>query len=107
MDMTTIDVTDAPHATVGDEVTLLDTDPFSPASVYELAKHADTIPYEIFARIGPRVRRVAIDPVEETDSIDSNDQTADGPVSKKRTPTEGVPLALFGCRHTLSSFDSP
>jgi alanine racemase len=66
MDMTTIDVTAADHATVGDEVTLLESDPLSPASVYELAKAADTIPYEIFARIGPRVRRVAIDPADES-----------------------------------------
>ena len=59
---------------------VLDSDPLSPASVYELAKHAETIPYEIFARIGSRVRRVAVDPVEETDPIDLHDQTADGPV---------------------------
>src|SRR5262249_62246586 len=51
MDMTTIDVSAAPHANVGDEVTLLDSDPLSPASVYELAKHAETIPYETFAPI--------------------------------------------------------
>lgn len=77
MDMTTIDVTNVPNATVGDEVTLLDSDPLSPASVYELAKHADTIPYEIFARIGPRVRRVAIDPANDVDTADVNDQDAD------------------------------
>src|SRR5262249_2299079 len=80
MDMTTIDVTAAAHATVGDEVTLLDSDPLSPASVYELAKHAQTIPYEIFARIGSRVRRVAIDPVEDIDSITAQDQAADDPI---------------------------
>lgn len=80
MDMTTIDVTAAAHATVGDEVTLLDSDPLSPTSVYELAKHAQTIPYEIFARIGSRVRRVAVDPVEETDPIDLQDESANDPV---------------------------
>jgi len=80
MDMTTIDVSAAPHATVGDEVTLLDNDPLSPASVYELAKHSDTIPYEIFARIGTRVRRVAVDPADDVLSIDAEDQTADDPV---------------------------
>src|SRR3712207_8273121 len=41
---------------MGDEVTLLDSDPLSPASAYQLARWADTIPYEIFSRIGPRVR---------------------------------------------------
>jgi alanine racemase len=80
MDMTTIDVSAAAHATVGDEVTLLDNDPLSPASVYELAKHAETIPYEIFARIGPRVRRVAIDPADDVAAIDVGGQTADDPV---------------------------
>ena len=36
--------------------------------------------YEIFARIGPRVRRVAIDPADNTNAIDVHDQTADDPV---------------------------
>jgi alanine racemase len=58
MDVTAIDLTDVPSATLGDEVTILDNDPLSPASVYELARLADTIPYEIFCRIGPRIRRV-------------------------------------------------
>ena len=64
MDLTTIDLTSAPHATLGDEVTVLDDDPLSPASAYALAHLADTIPYELFTRIGPRVRRVAVEPEE-------------------------------------------
>jgi alanine racemase len=62
MDFTTIDLTNAPHAIIGDEVTVLDDDPLSPASVYELARLADTIPYELFTRIGARVRRVGVQP---------------------------------------------
>ena len=62
MDLTTVDLADVPHAAVGDEVTLLDPDPLSPASVYKLARLADTIPYEVLCRIGPRVRRVAVEP---------------------------------------------
>jgi alanine racemase len=62
MDMTTIDLGDSPQAQIGDEVTLLDNDPLSPVSVYALAKWADTIPYEIFCRIGARVQRVAVAP---------------------------------------------
>jgi len=62
MDLTTIDLGDHPSACVGDEVTLLDSDPLSPASVYELARWAETIPYEVFCRIGQRVRRVAVEP---------------------------------------------
>jgi alanine racemase len=62
MDLTTVDLTDVPQAVVGDEVTLLDSDPLSPASVYALARWAETIPYEVFCRIGQRVRRVAVEP---------------------------------------------
>lgn len=62
MDLTTIDLGDVSQAQVGDEVTLLDNDPLSPVSVYALAKWADTIPYEVFCRIGPRVQRVAVAP---------------------------------------------
>src|SRR5215213_2059652 len=51
-------------AAVVEEVTLLDNDPLSPASVYHLAKWAETIPYEILSRIGPRVKRVAADTEE-------------------------------------------
>jgi alanine racemase len=68
MDLTTVDLGDVPHAAVGDEVTLLDPDPLSPASVYALAGWADTITYEVLCRIGPRVKRVAIDPEESDDA---------------------------------------
>jgi alanine racemase len=61
MDLTTIDLTDVPHSGIGDEVVLLDSDPLSPVSVYQLARWAETIPYEIFCGIGPRVHRVAVD----------------------------------------------
>lgn len=65
MDMTTIDLTDHPHAAPGDEVTVLDDDPLSPCSVYALAKLAETIPYEIFCRIGTRSPRIAVDPSDD------------------------------------------
>jgi len=64
MDLTTIDLGNAPQAVVGDEVTILDSDPLSPASVYEVARLAETIPYEITAGIGQRIHRVAVE-VEE------------------------------------------
>ena len=70
MDLTTIDLTDVPHAAMGDEVTLLDSDPLSPASVYQLAKWADTIPYEIFCGIGSRVHRVPVGREEVPESAD-------------------------------------
>jgi alanine racemase len=61
MDLTTIDLTNAPHAVLGDEVIVLDSDPLSPASVYELARLAGTIPYEITSGIGQRIHRVPIE----------------------------------------------
>lgn len=64
MDMTTIDLGEISDAKVGDEVTILDNDPLSPASVYMLARWAETIPYEVVSRIGPRVKRIAINPSE-------------------------------------------
>jgi alanine racemase len=66
MDLTTIDLANVPHAVPGDEVTILDPDPLSPASVYELARLAETIPYEITCGIGPRIHRV---PVELPQSV--------------------------------------
>jgi alanine racemase len=64
MDLTVIDLHNAPQAVVGDDVTVLDDDPVSPASVYNIARIAETIPYEILCRIGTRVRRVAVDEPE-------------------------------------------
>jgi alanine racemase len=65
MDLTTIDLSRAPHAVAGDEVTILDPDPLSPASVYELARLANTIPYEITCGIGQRIHRVPVE-IEQT-----------------------------------------
>jgi alanine racemase len=64
MDLTTIDLRGVPAAVIGDEVTVLDNDPLSEASAYNLARWADTIPYEIFCRIGPRVKRIGVDPTD-------------------------------------------
>jgi alanine racemase len=62
MDMLTVDLGEVPQAQLGDDVTLLDNDPLSPVSVYALARWSDTIPYEVFCRIGRRVQRVAVAP---------------------------------------------
>jgi len=79
MDYVTIDLRAVPDAHVGDEVTVLDNDPLSPASVYELARCADTIPYEIFCRIGPRVRRVMIEPPDNEESNQWHTQDSTSP----------------------------
>ncbi|MGE5608620.1 MAG: alanine racemase C-terminal domain-containing protein [Bacillota bacterium] len=59
MDYVTVDLAGVPEAQLGDEVTILDSDPLSPASAYALAEIANTIPYEVFCHVGQRVRRVA------------------------------------------------
>jgi alanine racemase len=74
MDLTTIDLTNISQAVIGDEVTLLDSDPLSPCSAYKLAEWGQTIPYEILCKIGSRIRRVVVEPVEapradEPDSV--------------------------------------
>jgi alanine racemase len=82
MDLTTIDLTNIPQAVVGDEVTLLDTDPLSPASVYKLAEWGQTIPYEILCKIGPRVRRLAIDPAPAPPQTQADSR----PEARRRIP---------------------
>ena len=58
MDYTTIDVTDVPGVRVGDVVTLLGTDGDLSITVEDVAKDAQTIPYEITCSVGKRVTRV-------------------------------------------------
>lgn len=60
MDLVTIDLHDVPSAAIGDEVIVMDDDPLSPASAYALAETAGTIPYELFTRIGPRIKRIPV-----------------------------------------------
>ncbi len=57
MDMTLVDVTDAPHVRPGDEAILFGHTPGVP-SVAEVAALASTIPYEMLCSIGPRVKRL-------------------------------------------------
>jgi alanine racemase len=64
MDMLTIDLSSVPDAQIGDDVTLIDPNPLSPASIYPLCTIADTIAYEIFTGIGVRVKRVLKEPPE-------------------------------------------
>ena len=57
MDITVVDVTDAPGACVGDQVTLLGSDGGATVDAWEHARLEATIPYEVLCRIGARVRR--------------------------------------------------
>jgi alanine racemase len=58
MDLVTVDVTDVPEATVGDEVVLLGAQGSEQITVEELATKLDTISHEVFCAVGSRVPRI-------------------------------------------------
>jgi alanine racemase len=58
MDLVTIDVTDIPQATLGDEAVLLGKQGGDEIAVEEHAARTGTIAYEVFCRISARVPRV-------------------------------------------------
>lgn len=60
MDQTVLDVTDIPAVSPGDEVVILGTQDREMITAFDHAKAAQTIPWEVFTRIGARVLRVAI-----------------------------------------------
>ena len=62
MDQTVIDVTEIPGVTPGDEVVILGSQGESAISAYDHADAAVTIPWEVFTRIGARVRRIVVEP---------------------------------------------
>jgi alanine racemase len=60
MDLTTIDISHAPHLAPGDEVTLLGREGDSSLDAQEIARLAGTISYNILCNISARVRRVYV-----------------------------------------------
>jgi alanine racemase len=61
MDQMTVDVTDIDGVIVGDEVEVISSDPTAPNCVENLARLADTIPYEITCHLGHNMRHVLVD----------------------------------------------
>ncbi|MBN2703097.1 MAG: alanine racemase [Pontiellaceae bacterium] len=61
MDQMTVDVTDIPEVHVGDRVEIISADPLAPNSVENLARLADTIPYEITCHLGHNIRQSLVD----------------------------------------------
>ncbi len=59
MDLTTIDITDVPHAAVGDEVILWGAGGADMISVNDVARLAQTISYEMLCTVGRRVPRIS------------------------------------------------
>jgi alanine racemase len=60
MDQTVIDVTEIPLVAIGDEVVILGAQGGEAITAFDHAKVAQTIPWDIFTRIGARVPRVAV-----------------------------------------------
>ena len=60
MDLTTIDLSHAPHLVPGDEVTLLGTEGEAALDAQQIAKVAGTISYNILCNISARVRRLYV-----------------------------------------------
>jgi alanine racemase len=59
MDHSVLDVTEIPGVEIGDEVLILGTQGTETITAYDHADATETIPWEIFTRIGARVRRPA------------------------------------------------
>ena len=57
MDITLIDVTGIPGVDVGDEVILIGQSARRKITAWEVAAHAQTIPYEVLCNISKRVPR--------------------------------------------------
>lgn len=60
MDLAVLDVTEIDGVEAGDEVVILGSQGTETISASDHAKATGTIPWEVFTRIGPRVRRVSI-----------------------------------------------
>ncbi|HVC46024.1 MAG TPA: alanine racemase [Terracidiphilus sp.] len=60
MDQSVIDVSDIEEAAPGDEVVLIGTQNSQTITAFDHARAAQTIPWEVFTRIGPRVPRCAV-----------------------------------------------
>jgi alanine racemase len=60
MDQSVIDVTDIPDVCAGDEVVILGQQGSELITAFDHAEATETIPWEVFTRIGSRVRRIEV-----------------------------------------------
>ncbi|MGB7548586.1 MAG: alanine racemase C-terminal domain-containing protein, partial [Terracidiphilus sp.] len=60
MDQAVLDVTEIPEVAPGDEVVILGAQGGESITAFDHARASETIPWEVFTRIGPRVARVAV-----------------------------------------------
>lgn len=61
MDQIVVEITDVEGVSIGDEVEIISPDPQASNSVENLARLANTIPYEIVSRLGNRIERMIVD----------------------------------------------
>ena len=61
MDQIIVDLGSCPQARPGDEVEIMSSEPTAPHSVENLARLAETIPYEITCRLGGHMERVSVE----------------------------------------------
>lgn len=72
MDITLLDVTDIPHAGIGDEVLVIGESEHCQVNAWHHAHFADTIAYEILCGISERVPRRAVEDVPKSESAASH-----------------------------------
>jgi alanine racemase len=60
MDQAVLDVTEIPGVSAGDEVTILGSQGDESITAFDHAAATETIPWEVFTRIAPRVARIAV-----------------------------------------------
>lgn len=60
MNLTSIDVTDAPNASIGDQVTVISHDAAAPSSIQALAAACQTIPYDMLVHIPSALKRIIV-----------------------------------------------
>ena len=61
MDQITVDITDHPELNIGDSVEIISNNSLAPNSVENLARLANTIPYEITCHMGRNLNHKLVD----------------------------------------------
>ena len=99
MDLTMVDLAEAPSAAVGDEVVIFGDQHDDALSIEEVARGSETIPYEIMCTIGKRVTRIYVRggrPVKLTTLVGESKEWADQAVDHFRLRNQAVAAARRG-----------
>jgi alanine racemase len=99
MDLTMVDLTDAPSAAVGDEVVLFGDQGRETLSLEEVARGSETLPYEIMCTIGKRVTRIYVRdgrPVKLTSLVGESEEWTRRAAEHFRLRAEAVIAARHG-----------